>query len=190
MECFRWLWAKPEVCCPFGAAFSRILAEVKAAEDAPMRETPVFLNVYDVAASVHWINSLFANHYSPLKLGGAFHVAVQIGNEEWSYGYRQRGTGVYRMMPRSLPHYRESVELIPTKLSEQEIARLYYFLAQQWPGCEYNLLQRNCCHFASEVSLLLGAGDLPEWTFRFADLGCAAAQAIGLLETSAVISGI
>ena len=26
--------------------------QVKAAEDAPMRETPVFLNVYDVAASV------------------------------------------------------------------------------------------------------------------------------------------
>ena len=40
-----------------------------------------------------------------------FEWALASSDFRWSYGYRQRGTGVYRMMPRSLPHYRESVEL-------------------------------------------------------------------------------
>ncbi|CAE7538874.1 unnamed protein product [Symbiodinium natans] len=212
MECFRWLWAEPEVCCPFGAAFARILAEVKEAssEDGPslpeeassiaeeveedksmtalqdlpigllieirhfitvsqgfsdlgkvsstMMEvegpfnledeipaekaeasfnfedeipeekvvrsaprrflstrrapaTPVFLNVYDVAADAQWLNGLFANFYSPVRFGGAFHVGLQVGSEEWAFGYTKHGTGVYRTMPRSLPHFRESVEL-------------------------------------------------------------------------------
>ncbi|CAE7538765.1 unnamed protein product [Symbiodinium natans] len=281
MECFRWLWATPEVCCPFGTAFSRILAEVEASEDAPSnedgasvqeevssmaeeveedvsmtslqdlpitllaeirqlvtdcegvsdlgkassammeaeapinteedipvekvvrsvpyrfsstrRETPitrVTLNVYDVAADARWVNGMFANHLSPFKLGGAFHVGLQVGNEEWAFGYTQRGTGVYRTVPRSWPHFRESVELTPIQLPEDKIAEIYRLLARDWTGSEYHLLQRNCCDFASEASLLLGAGDLPKWTFRFADWGCAAAQAIGLIETSAMTSGI
>lgn len=154
------------------------------------RSHSVFLNIYHVDEYAYWINGIFANHYSPLKFGGIFHVAVQIGNEEWAYGYTKRGTGVYKTKPRSGPLFRESVALTPTKLSEQQIAQLYGSLAREWPGCQYHLLQRNCCHFAAEVALLLGAGDLPEWAYRWSDLGCAAGEEMGYLEPAAMTAGI
>ncbi|CAE7538886.1 unnamed protein product, partial [Symbiodinium natans] len=43
--------------------------------------TPVFLNIYDVAADAQWLNSVFANYYAPVRFGGAFHVGLQVGSE-------------------------------------------------------------------------------------------------------------
>ncbi|CAE7215877.1 Vha26 [Symbiodinium sp. CCMP2592] len=60
----------------------------KSAREAEMDHqvcgTRVILNIYDVTQStgVQWINTLFAYEHAPVKLGGLFHVGVQVGDEE------------------------------------------------------------------------------------------------------------
>ncbi|CAE7215968.1 Vha26 [Symbiodinium sp. CCMP2592] len=44
----------------------------------------IVLNIYDVSnlEPVRWFNTLFAYEHAPVKLGGFFHVGVQVGDEE------------------------------------------------------------------------------------------------------------
>jgi hypothetical protein len=57
-----------------------------------------------------------------MGIGGVFHGAVEVEGWEWSYGYCERGTGVYRCRPRGNPMYkfRESVELGRTSLTRSQ----------------------------------------------------------------------
>lgn len=146
--------------------------------------TPVFLNVYDVThyAGVQWVNALFANQFSPVKFGGIFHVGVQIGMKEWSYGYKPQGTGVFWTPPlyQAAHHFRETIHMEASKLSPKAIERLIEELEAEWTGRSYNVFQRNCCHFADALCQRLGAGSIPQWTYRLADLGSTAAEARGL----------
>ncbi|CAE7877477.1 unnamed protein product [Symbiodinium sp. KB8] len=145
-----------------------------ARERAPsVEETPVKLNIYDVTTNptVQWINSLFANQYSPVKFGGIFHVGVQIGSREWAFGYKPSGTGVF-WTPPLFPgqhHFRETIDMPPTTLSRTEIAEVMTSLEIKWSGPSYNVFRRNCCHFADEVCEILGVGNIPEWTYRHLD---------------------
>ena len=43
----------------------------------------VRLNVYDVGhdSNLQILNAIFANSWSPMKIGGAFHLGVEIGNK-------------------------------------------------------------------------------------------------------------
>ncbi|CAE6970281.1 unnamed protein product, partial [Symbiodinium sp. CCMP2456] len=76
-------------------------------------ETKITLNIYDVsqAESVQWVNAFFANQYAPVQLFGAFHVGVQVGDEEWAFGATPAGSGVCRHKPRGAEqhHFRQSL---------------------------------------------------------------------------------
>ncbi|CAK0834023.1 unnamed protein product, partial [Prorocentrum cordatum] len=127
---------------------------------------PVLLNVYDVshADAVRWLNSLLAG--SALKLGGAFHAAVEVQGLEWSFGRTFRDTlpGVSCQLPRSDPQhtFRESVLLGYTRLTTDRIAGLMADLVEEYPGSGYDLLHRNCCTFAEDFSRRLGVGPIQE----------------------------
>lgn len=149
-------------------------------------DVPIFLNIYDVThyAGVQWLNALFANQYSPVKFGGIFHIGVQIGQKEWSYGYKADGTGVFWTPPlfQAAHHFRESVRMPPTKLSKRRIASVITELEAEWTGCSYNVFGRNCCHFADALCQRLDVGRVPEWTCRLANIGSTAAEAFRLLD--------
>eukprot|EP00439_Symbiodinium_sp_Y106_P038911 s1458_g4.t1 len=59
-------------------------AEEAEAASAAACGIEITLNVYDVSQweFVQWFNALFAYQNAPIKLGGFFHVGVQVGDEE------------------------------------------------------------------------------------------------------------
>ena len=144
-------------------------SDVISQKSVPL-DVPIFLNIYDVThySGVQWLNALFANQYSPFKFGGIFHIGVQIGQKEWSYGYKAEGTGVFWTPPlfQAAHHFRETVRMPPTKLSKRKIATVITELEEEWTGPSYNVFGRNCCHFADALCQRLQIGNVPEWTCR------------------------
>lgn len=65
--------------------------------------------------------SFFVYRYT--ALGGVFHGGIEVNGKEWSYGYCEKGTGVYYCMPKDNPmySYRETVTLGATTLSTIEV---------------------------------------------------------------------
>eukprot|EP01024_Parvocaulis_polyphysoides_P007473 TRINITY_DN12225_c0_g1_i2.p2 TRINITY_DN12225_c0_g1~~TRINITY_DN12225_c0_g1_i2.p2 ORF type:complete len:234 (-),score=14.94 TRINITY_DN12225_c0_g1_i2:220-822(-) len=135
----------------------------------------VRLHVYDVTnlesenmnSAITTVNGVTRQ----LGLGGAFHGAVEIYGWEWSFGFCERGTGVYRCLPKSntMYSYRETVELGNTNLTPQEVQILLRRLGVTWPGNSYDLLTRNCCHFCQDFVGQLGLEHkFPHWVNRMA----------------------
>lgn len=141
---------------------------------------PVHVNIYDVThtTAVKWMNAVFANWMAPVKLGGAFHAAVEVQGLEWSFGrtFRETLPGISCGLPRSDPqhNFRQTICLGRTKLSMEDVAALIRDLVEDYPGQEYDLLRRNCCHFADDFCQRLGVGPIPGWVHRLARLGAGA----------------
>lgn len=169
---------------------------------APPRR-PVVLNVYDVAPppppQQQQQQQQQCNH-SPLPtdaapavpliarvnqmgrmsgLGGVFHGGIAIDGNEYAFGFCERGTGVYATRPKQNPlyTYRESVDLGATALPAEAVLSLVARLKTEWPGCSYDLLRRNCCHFCAEMARELGVAAPPAWLNRLANAGEATAAA-------------
>eukprot|EP00931_Biecheleriopsis_adriatica_P104548 TRINITY_DN79211_c0_g1_i1.p1 TRINITY_DN79211_c0_g1~~TRINITY_DN79211_c0_g1_i1.p1 ORF type:complete len:418 (-),score=88.63 TRINITY_DN79211_c0_g1_i1:41-1294(-) len=136
----------------------------------------VCLHIYDVSKSeqVQKLNAVLAHEYSPLKLGGVFHTGVEVNGLEWCFGYNiEEKTGVSCSKPRKhrQHHYRQTVELPATSLFPDDITAIISDLIEEYPGDSYDLLRRNCCHFADDFCVRLGVGHIPGWISRLARLG-------------------
>lgn len=150
------------------------------------REDGLMVNVhiYDVSQEekVQTLNRVLAHEYSPLKLGGVFHAGVEVLGLEWSYGFSDDETmpGVSCSTVRAHPmhHYRQTVALGKTSLSESEIGAIISSMLEEYPGHDYDLLRRNCCHFADDFSRRLHVGGLPGWVCRLARVGASLETAL------------
>ncbi|CAI5945289.1 unnamed protein product [Closterium sp. NIES-64] len=102
----------------------------------------------------------------------------QVFGEEWSFGYCERGSGVFSCRPKSNPYYtyRETVDMGETKLSAKRAGQIIAEMSVQWPGVSYDMLGRNCNHFCDELCVKLGVGPIPAWVNRFARTGDSAAE--------------
>eukprot|EP00435_Cladocopium_sp_Y103_P025232 s308_g6.t1 len=84
---------------------------------------------------------------SPLqvKLGGAFHVGVEVFGMEWSYGrtFRDSRPGVVGLPPRKDPNhtFRQTVQLGCTPLSMEAVTELITELIEDYPGRSYDVLR-------------------------------------------------
>ncbi|EPS69052.1 hypothetical protein M569_05713, partial [Genlisea aurea] len=150
----------------------------------------VVLHVYDVTNSgnektnntIVQINKIFKDG---IGLGGIFHSAVQVvyGDEEWSFGFCERGsgTGVFSCPSKKNPMYtyRESIKLGETPFSIFNVNQILRELSREWPGCSYDLLSKNCNHFCDEFSERLAVSKPPGWINRFANAGDAAVEIAG-----------
>ena len=90
----------------------------------------VTLHVYDITntqyeAANSAIQNLNRFTKDALGAGGIFHGAVEVNDMEWSYGYCDRGSGVYPCRPKgnSGYTYRESVALGVTALAPASSGR-------------------------------------------------------------------
>nr|XP_029123398.1 uncharacterized protein LOC105054964 [Elaeis guineensis] len=148
------------------------------------RMEEVVVHIYDVTNSgsektnntILQINRIFKDG---IGLGGIFHSAVQIyGDEEWSFGFCEYGSGVFSCPPRRNPMYtyRESIVLGKTNCSVFMVNQILRELSRAWPGSSYDLLSRNCNHFCDAFCELLGVPKLPGWVNRFANAGDAAME--------------
>merc|ERR1719313_2087169 len=99
---------------------------------------PVFLNVYHVSKldSVKGVNAVFAPRFSPLKLGGIFHVGVEVGGVELSYGETASESGVSEGIPRSDSQhcFRQTIHQGITPLRADDIKELLRIISDEWRG--------------------------------------------------------
>ncbi|TYH55035.1 hypothetical protein ES332_D09G211300v1 [Gossypium tomentosum] len=139
----------------------------------------VILHVYDVTNSesdktnstIVQINKIFKDG---IGLGGIFHSAVQVyGEDEWSFGFCEQGSGVFSCPSGKNPMYtyRESVVLGRTNFSIFKVNQILRELSRDWPGSSYDLLSKNCNHFCDDFCERLGVQKLPGWVNRFANAG-------------------
>ncbi|KAF5731168.1 hypothetical protein HS088_TW19G00773 [Tripterygium wilfordii] len=149
--------------------------------------TEVILHIYDVTNSgsektdstIMQINKIFKDG---IGLGGIFHSAVQVyGDDEWSFGFCEQGTGVFSCPSGKNPMYtyREKIVLGKTSFSIFKVNQILRELSREWPGSSYDLLSKNCNHFCDEFCEKLGVPKLPGWVNRFANAGDAAAEIAG-----------
>mmetsp|Transcript_27287 Transcript_27287/g.78567 ORF Transcript_27287/g.78567 Transcript_27287/m.78567 type:complete len:435 (-) Transcript_27287:13-1317(-) len=152
-------------------------ASSKADSSAKKQGVPVFLHIYDVSQEdgVRKLNKFLAHRYSPLKFGGVFHAGVEVNGLEWSYGMSPSSTlpGLTCVLPKTHPchRYRQTVDMRRSPLSAEEIADLISHLAEEYPGNDYHILRRNCCHFADDFCRRIGVGGIPGWVHRLARVG-------------------
>jgi len=137
---------------------------------AAVMTIPVRLNIYDVSTNptVEKIN------HALMAVGtGAFHAGVEVQGLEYSYGYIQNGSGVFSNEPRAstLHHFRETLDVGTTNLSGEEVESVVAELREEWQGCDYDLLRRNCVSFALVLVDKLGAGPIPTWVSNLAGAG-------------------
>ena len=143
---------------------------------------PVFLNVYDVTKrdSVKILNAVLAHWWAPVKLGGVFHVAVEINGIEWSFGktFLISRPGVFGVPPGKDPShsFREKLFLGYTTLSMEQVSSILIDVIEEYQGRDYDTLRRNCCHFSEDLCQRLGVSKLPDWVYRLARIGAAAAD--------------
>lgn len=150
----------------------------------------VTLNVYDVLGfgAVEQANRILR------QVGtGIFHVGVSVHGFEWTFGGSiddgraagkegleangeapeagpKEGTGVFACTPRCCTphHFRESVSLGTTALSEKDVLAVLDALSEEWVSCDYHTLHRNCGHFAQALCSRLGVDPLPGWVTNLA----------------------
>eukprot|EP00930_Biecheleria_cincta_P085412 TRINITY_DN74801_c0_g1_i1.p1 TRINITY_DN74801_c0_g1~~TRINITY_DN74801_c0_g1_i1.p1 ORF type:complete len:446 (-),score=102.46 TRINITY_DN74801_c0_g1_i1:14-1315(-) len=161
------------------APVQEVESKQKKEPDADARQSflPVRVHVYDVSQeeSIQKINRILAHKSSPLKLGGVFHAGVEVNGLEWSFGFSASEThpGVSCVEPKTHPqhHYRQTVNMGKTKATAEDIADIIHNLLEEYPGDDYDLLRRNCCHFADDMCRRLGVGGIPSWVIRLARIG-------------------
>jgi len=97
-------------------------------------------------------------------------VGVEVYGKEWIFGYSPSGPGVGAIQPLSHPdhNFRETIDMGSTELSLEDVAFVIHSLRREYTGLSYNLLSRNCCHFADALCQSLGVGSIPEWICRLA----------------------
>lgn len=66
--------------------------------------------------------------------------------------------------------FRQSVLIGETTLTAEEVQSLVQTLGQTYKGNRYHLLQRNCNHFASDLSYQLCGQHAPGWVNRLANI--------------------
>mmetsp|Transcript_613 Transcript_613/g.1279 ORF Transcript_613/g.1279 Transcript_613/m.1279 type:complete len:1642 (-) Transcript_613:1370-6295(-) len=128
-------------------------------------EGAVFLHIYDLDSMTARINQWAMT----LANAGIFHVGVELFGDEWYY--RQAcddSTGIVRTQPmcHGSHAYRSSYYMGESPLSPEQFWRLLLEMKKTWKGSSYDLLRRNCQHFALEVCRLLGVAPVPEFVTR------------------------
>jgi len=138
--------------------------------------------------SVHRLNKVLAHRRGPLKLGGVFHAGVEVNWLEFAFGMSMSGTTC--VLPRSQPQhrYRQTVRLRTTTLSVVDLAALISQLIEEYPGYEYDLFRRNCCHFADDFCRRLGVGGIPGWVHRLARVGAMVDDAMHAMTKRRLLS--
>jgi len=138
------------------------------------RNHEVWLHVYDLDSVTAKINDWGAR-----ALGmGAFHCGVEVLGDEWFFVWGESSasstTGVLYSEPKShMVHvYKESVSLGETPLTEDEVRNIIADAMDAWPADTYHIVNRNCVHFAEDLSKRLRVPEkFPAWVRGAPDAG-------------------
>jgi hypothetical protein len=121
---------------------------------------PVVVNVY------HLMSAGPATPLNGSLMGiGAFHSGVEVMGKEWSFGgdpSAPNRSGVFPVPPRQAPagpiHRSHHVGNLPASVSANTIEELAFTLGTtSWTCGAYNILTRNCNHFAEAFVMELSS---------------------------------
>ncbi|CAM9187164.1 unnamed protein product, partial [Ectocarpus fasciculatus] len=128
---------------------------------AQASKSQVYLNVYDLHESNEFLY--------PLGFG-SYHSGVQIGSTEYTFG---GGSGVFTHEAKAVPNakFRESIFLGEFDGSGRDIDRALEELRPAYPGSSYNILTKNCNHFANSFSMQVLRKPIPDYVNRLAYIG-------------------
>eukprot|EP00928_Gymnodinium_smaydae_P033180 TRINITY_DN23832_c0_g1_i1.p1 TRINITY_DN23832_c0_g1~~TRINITY_DN23832_c0_g1_i1.p1 ORF type:complete len:350 (+),score=52.99 TRINITY_DN23832_c0_g1_i1:51-1100(+) len=135
----------------------------------------VFLRVYDLSDNILIRGFGLTNSY------GAFHSGVEVYGQEWAFGLSDDMlSGISCCAPGDNPDFsfRETIALGFTRLSHLQVLLVINDMKDEWLGCTYNALSRNCNHFAEELCLRLGVARPPAWVNSLAGVGLSASSAL------------
>lgn len=106
---------------------------------------------------------------------GTYHTGLVVAGEEWSYGgHNYKGkSGVYKSTPEMNTDYifyqRIVMGRIATSTQNMEDSIRKFATTPKWAGPCYDLLERNCNHFTSDLCWLLLKKRPPDWINSTAD---------------------
>lgn len=107
--------------------------------------TIVELNVYDLLHPDNPEAVPNINWYLYYVGVGLYHSGVSVYGTEYCYGgHPHSHTGIFTVSPRKAPdaHFRQTVRIGRTHLSENQVRELVHDMSQVWSGNSYNLLSR------------------------------------------------
>jgi hypothetical protein len=139
-----------------------------------MSGTPIALNVYDVSTGQDPTLIPSINSWIGAAGVGIFHSGVEIRGTEYCFGgHEDSSTGVFQIEPRTAPdaRFRQAIAIGTCTLGPRRIQSVLDTLASRWTGDSYNLLARNCNHYADALCVELTGNHIPGWVNRLAFVG-------------------
>jgi len=150
------------------------------------------LHIYDVTANPHPDIQGDTQTYHAVGTG-AFHVALVVYDQEWSYAHCESGSGVFSCQPggcskpskresvlvrHALPRscHRESIDMGRTSRSPADVTAIVKRLSLEWLGDEYDLIGHNCSNFLDAFVEDLGVSPSPDWLVSLAGTGALVAR--------------
>lgn len=123
--------------------------------------TKVLLNVYDLSPA----NDMLY----PIGFG-LHHSGVEILGSEYSFA---SGAGVFENTPKEAPGalYRETIELGAFDGGQAELKLALEDVKRNFGPDDYNLIRKNCNHFANALVWKLLGRQIPAYVNRLADIG-------------------
>lgn len=123
--------------------------------------TKVILNVYDLSGANDFLYNIGM---------GLHHSGVEILGKEYSFA---SGGGIFDSSPKEAPgaQFRESIELGAFDGGSSELQSAISDLRDEFGPDRYNLIRRNCNHFANALVWRLLNRTIPGHVNRLADYG-------------------
>jgi hypothetical protein len=123
--------------------------------------TKVFLNVYDLSP---------VNDYLYIAGLGLHHSGVEIMGSEYSFA---SGAGIFESSPKFAPgaKFREQIDLGSFDGGQAELKKAISTLRDDFGSDDYNLIRKNCNHFANALTWKLMNKAIPGHVNRLADIG-------------------
>ena len=119
------------------------------------------MNIYDLAP---------ANDFLWPVGFGLHHSGIEILGTEYSFA---SGGGIFESSPKDAPgaRFRVSVELGAYDGGQAELQKALSELRDDFGPDDYNLIRKNCNHFANALSYRLLQRGIPAYVNRLADIG-------------------
>jgi hypothetical protein len=140
--------------------------------------TRVFLNVYDLSP---------VNDYLYVAGLGLHHSGVEVMGSEYSFA---SGAGIFESSPKFAPgaRFREQIDLGSFDGGQAELKQAIGLLRDDFGPDDYNLIRKNCNHFANALIWKLMNKAIPGHVNRLADIGmcCSCLLPRKLLENAPV----
>lgn len=109
---------------------------------------------------------------------------MEVHNTEYGYGgHEEVATGIYEIAPRQATEYtyREAIKMGYTSLSASQVTDLVISMQSHYMGHEYDVISRNCNHFANELCMHLVGTPIPDHINRLARAGSVLSTPMSLL---------